>query len=607
MSPNEKPQSADRQALAATSARAGRSRRGGWCGFRLSGAALGLVLLAWLASPLAALEAVVPVDESGDAETLLVSYNATGKIVGVNLSELLGADRFYENGFYGNTTTSVVIDAQLAWNSHALLTKVDTFYVGSNTSSSSDIGTVGSHATAVASIVGGYYVDGSEYNGIAPMTTLQSGAIATAVYSDGSFDASDASYLNTYLNALNTSNPDVINSSWGYSDATGNNTWTLAMDSMAWTYANTTFVISSGNSGQGNNTVSGPASGYNTISVGAVGITSGNTAGTDYTTIASYSSGGPADFYNPVTGETVTGVRAAVDIVAPGTYVVFASTTSSVALATGNGTSYAAPIVSGGVALLKDASKQTGLASTSLDTRVIKAVLMNSADKLDGWDNGQHLVGNVVVTTQSLDWYQGAGMMNLTRAYDQYLTGTTDVSGYGGGTVQKIGWDLGQVGGTSGSSTYNDYTINSTLLAGQILDVTLTWFRNTTTVTLDSNDTISVSDDGLANLDLEIWDSNLTTLYATSNSTYNSSEELHYTIANNGTYLIRVLYDGQVYGEISSELYGLAWAVVPEPGVIAALAGLGLTGLLVWRRRRRRLAALPPQPEPYFSSEETAC
>ena len=43
---------------------------------------------------------------------------------------------------------------------------------------------------------------------------------------------------------------------------------------------------------------------------------------------------------------------------------------------------------------------------------------MNSADKLAGWDNGQHFdkfLGHVV-TTQSLDWSQGAGQVNFTSA-----------------------------------------------------------------------------------------------------------------------------------------------------------------------------------------------
>lgn len=536
-------------------------------------------------------------NETTDGQTLVVSYNATGKTQGVNISELLGADRFYDAGYYGQTTVSVVMDAGLVWNSHAFLTGVNTFYVGNKTSSSPSIGNTQNHATAVASLLGGYDASGSVYNGIAPQTALQSGAVATTIYANGSFSWTNSSFLNPFLNAL-AGSPDVINCSWGYSDGAGSDSHTLAIDGLAHANPETTFVLAAGNSGQGNNTVLGPASGYNGIVVGAVGNTTTN-VGMDYTSIASYSSGGPANFYNPDTGQTITGVRAVVDIVAPGTQLYVATKTSTTSVSPGNGTSYAAPLVSGGVALLKDASNQLGMTSTSLDSRVIKAVLMNSADKLAGWNNGQHLVGGVVVTTQSLDWYQGAGMMNLTKAYDQYLSGTTDVAGNGGGTVQKLGWDLGQV--EAASNAHNDYLISSALLAGQVLDVTLTWFRNATSPTL-SGSTLVTSDEGFANLDLEVWDANLTTLYATSNSTYNSSEELHYTLTSNGTYLIRVVYEDQVYGTASSEYYGLAWSVVPEPAVIAALAGMALTGVIIWRRRKRRKSP-PPQAEPYFSSE----
>ena len=65
-----------------------------------------------------------------------------------------------------------------------------------------------------------------------------------------------------------------------------------------------------------------------------------------------------------------------------------------------------------------------------LRSRVIKAVLLNSADKTPGWDNGQSLQrfnGTTLLrTTQGLDYTVGAGRMNLTRAWDQFTAATTD-------------------------------------------------------------------------------------------------------------------------------------------------------------------------------------
>src|SRR5262249_33151419 len=154
------------------------------------------------------------------------------------------------------------------------------------------------------------------------------------------------------------------------------------------------------------------------------------------------------------------------------------------------------------------------------------AVLMNSADKLAGWDNGQHfdLAQGHIVTTQSLDWSQGAGQVNFTRAFNQYIdpTGTHDVPGNSGGSVSKTRWDIGAIS-LHGN---NDYVISTSLHAGDTLDITLTWFRNRTV----NDNTQLGTDDGQANLDLQIWNSTFTSLLASSESLYNTSELLHFEL-----------------------------------------------------------------------------
>jgi hypothetical protein len=279
-------------------------------------------------------------------------------------------------------------------------------------------------------------------------------------------------------------------------------------------------------------------------------------------------------------------VRAAVDLVAPGDSLTSAYYGGATGGNQGNtpdggpnyyygflsGTSFSAPITAAGVALLKSASKGQSLPTTSLDTRVIRAVLMNSADKnLSGWNNGQSTVGGVVTTTQSLDWTLGAGRLNLNKAYDQYLSGTKDVSGTAGGLISPLGWDDGRL---SAVGTHNDYTFTQGLKGNTTLDVTLSWFRDRT-VDVSS---LSTTDAGLANLDLEIWNSTFTTLLATSMSQYNTSEELHYTIPADGLYGLRVDYTSQMFGAVEAEDYGLAWSgtVVPEPGTLVLLAATAL-------------------------------
>ena len=172
-----------------------------------------------------------------------------------------------------------------------------------------------------------------------------------------------------------TGTADVINSSWGFDDPTGTDDFTKTIDALARAYTHTTIVVAAGNYPNPPtpaNTVGGPASGYNVI---AVGTTQTVNTVSDFTQVADFSARGPNDYYDPVHG-TVTGVRAAVDIVAPGTTLAaafyggqsggngptlpnpdpanLATDLYSYPLA---GTSFAAPIVSGAVSLLDSTSK----------------------------------------------------------------------------------------------------------------------------------------------------------------------------------------------------------------------------------------------------------
>lgn len=560
---------------------------------------------------------------------------------------LIGADIFYNSGIFGQNTISANIEAGVVWNGHEALTLSTYTFAGTGA-----LGEVDRHATWVGSILGGL-----NYNnlvtqgtnsilefGIAPLTYLTSGAIATEWVAppdtstpsySSSFQTSQAAIYTTYKHFTDTTiagsypflpfpqfffgfdgKADVINSSWGFEDPAGIDDYTKTIDALARANPNTTFVVAAGNFPNPPtpaNSVTGPASGYNVIAVGATQTT--NTV-FDFNTVADFSTRGPQDYYDPVNG-LVAGVRAPVDIVAPGTTLAAAyyggqtggngatlpnpepaipdTDLYNVGLA---GTSFAAPIVSGGVALLDSTSKliEAGytfndisvpsFAPTSRDARVIKAVLMNSADKLPGWDNGQHFDGSAghVITTQSLDWSQGAGQINLTRAFFHYIdpNGTHDVPGNGGGNVAQNGFDLGALTLLG----KNDYVLDGILDMGVTLDATLTWFRDRSVDDLNQIGT----DSGQANFDLQIWSADFTMLLASSESLYNTSEHLHFLLPADGAYGIRVLYAGQLFGTPLLESYGLAWNVVdvvPEP----AMAGLlVLLPLLSSRRRRSRVS-----------------
>lgn len=552
---------------------------------------------------------------------------------GVVANSLVGADRLYALGVWGQATVTANVEAGRIWNGHETTTTLQDYYVAPGATGDFD-----AHATWVGSVIAAYDplapADNYPYYkmGMAPLTQFSSGAIATQWYGSGSFDITAKSFYSAYnhyftqswsrtinygggLSVQFSAPTDVINSSWGYGDATGKSDLTKAVDGMARAHPLTTLVVSAGNSNtpeNSSNNVGGPASGFNSISVGAVG----NGTYNEFGTVSEFSSRGPQDYSDPVHG-LVVGVRAPVDIVAPGTSLAAAhyggatgsnrpglsTETADTATDLYNivaGTSFAAPIVAGGVSLLKSVSYLADMTETSRDTRVIKSVLMNSATKLAGWDNGQHLDINtgVTVTTQSLDWAQGAGLLNLDKAFDQYYSGTQDVAGTGGGSISTFGWDYGTVQ----LDGYNDYAIHFTLQATAILDVTLSWFSNVGLPelgpdTLDPLDqTLTTQDLGFANLYLEIWNADFTHLFATSMSQYNSVQELHYVLPVDGEYGLRVHYAKQMYGDAVPEDYGLAWYAnapvegVPEPGVFA-LSGVAGLVIVMFHRRKWKLCA----------------
>jgi hypothetical protein len=215
---------------------------------------------------------------------------------------------------------------------------------------------------------------------------------------------------------------------------------------------------------------------------------------------------------------------------------------------------------------------------------------MNSADKIPGWNNGEvpHPNGfGGVRTIQSLDYNSGAGAMNLTKAYGQYVTaGTRDVPGtFSGlqGPVAPIGWDFGQV--TAG--TDNVYLITPTLSAGLVMTVTLDWFRDRVFDVPNLNiDEIAQSD-----LDLAVRDTVTGNLISDSISFVNDVEHLSFVLPRTSLYQIEVMFAGIVFdfsNMHNSEQYGLAWSVagatVPEPASCILL----VMGLLVFCGHRRR-------------------
>ncbi|MDR2862906.1 MAG: immunoglobulin domain-containing protein, partial [Puniceicoccales bacterium] len=445
--------------------------------------------------------------------------------------------------------------------------------------------------------------------GIAPFATLYSGSLATSLDEDGSFELSPVSLYSTYKYFFATEKVDVINSSWGGSNSETSSynpkdDWmSAAVDGLVRANPKTTMVVAAGNSGKdGSNTTASPATAYNVIAVGALSEES------DYDAVADFSSRAPSAFYNPQTGQTVAAARATVHIVAPGDSMWAAADTADPDLAQYldpsqigatdlyftnlSGTSFAAPLVSGGATLLASASHYledagvTWWSADARDARVIKAVLLNSARKIPGWNNGTTVrqnvaatrqigsgvttteyFNNVQLTTQALDYASGAGALDLDAALDQY--------------IGQTGWWV--LDSVDDGSTYL-YPEVITVHADDALTVTLTWFAETFSVN-DVGTALSESDfaySSLADLNLEVWSVNssnqLSSLLAASRTLYDTVEHLYLDFDETVRVALRVTHEGMTYDlrapadKTPSETFALAWNLTPLEPAEASVA-----------------------------------
>src|SRR4051812_2032728 len=278
----------------------------------------------------------------------------------------------------------------------------------------------------------------------------------------------------------------------------------------------TLFVSGAGNSG----TVSAPASCYNGIGVAAYGGSS-------------------------ATGPTSDG-RSKPDITAPAGL-----------------TSFSTPLVSGAAAVLWEAAgRNDGGPSTAAragDSRTIKALLLNGAEKPSDWTH---------VAPAPLDLRYGAGVLNLWNSYRQ-LRGakqafnSTTSNGLGQSHLPpniinnlptRRGWDQNTIANASiNAETVNHYFIDLRAATNRTftLKTTLVWERQLNTPTIND-------------LDLFVYDAVSNQLIASSLSPVDNVEHLYLTNLPPSRYDIQVLKNGGPAKRVTStETYALAFEFGP--------------------------------------------
>lgn len=272
--------------------------------------------------------------------------------------------------------------------------------------------------------------------------------------------------------------------------------------------------------------------------------------------------------------------RRAIGIVAPGSNIPVLNPDGKLNKVTG--TSFAAPHVTAIVALLQEFGdkqlrrKQTNWSIDSRRHQVMKAVLLNSADKIQDQGDGLLLgMTRTLIDKQNQNWlasdaYQkakvpldaqmGTGHLNSFRAYQQFSAGQWQATA----AIPAIGWDYGKVD----ISKHTDYTLAKPLKQGSFVAITLTWDRLVELRDTNKNQMYDVgekfSDRGLNNLDLYLVKADTKNpdagVICASISDIDSVEHIFCPVPATGNYKIRVQFRRQV--NEPSQAYGLAWWTV---------------------------------------------
>ncbi|HEY9889654.1 MAG TPA: S8 family serine peptidase [Candidatus Obscuribacterales bacterium] len=347
------------------------------------------------------------------------------------------------------------------------------------------------------------------------------------------------------------------------------------------------YVIA-GNQGSGGIPI--PTDNFNGINVAYSREVDGRFTKVDFANLSSEPS-----FRSPrsLAPETNVGDRRSINLVAPGSQIAVINPNGESRVI--SGTSFAAPHVTATVALLQewgDRQIRAAAPNWSLDARepmVMKAVLLNSADKLEDTGDGLLLgMARTLYDEGNQTWLEsdaytdprrplhaelGTGHLNAYRAWQQLQGGQWSA----GEPVPAIGWAFGAAESplppdlprTEAAILYQDYEFADSLQGGSFFSATLAWERLVVLTDRNNNGLYDLGetfqDRGLDNLDLYLMraeDDDIRNSVWSSVSTVDSVEHIFAQIPATGQYKLRVVYRQQIQGDLAQD-YALAWWAVP--------------------------------------------
>lgn len=498
-------------------------------------------------------------------------YNLTGRKIAIGQVEIgrppkLGLDK--------------------AANSNRVVSIVQAFFRGQPAKSNTNLDT---HAAQVASILIG---NSKALKGVAPNARLYSSAAAVPRQGGQIEECLAAQHIAMQnggdVRAINFSFGEALQQdSRSNARLDGNALLTQCLDWSARVH-DVVYVVA-GNQGKGGIPI--PTDNFNGMNIAFTTRLNGVYAKVDFSNIGDVV---PRILKRNDGVETNLGGRRGISLVAPGNKVLVANLEGK--QTTSIGTSFAAPHAAATVALLQEFGDRQLRANCKrgkgcnlpwgLNARrheVMKAVMINSADKIKDNGNGQFLgMTRTVLEKNNQTWLEsdayknpkvplniqmGAGQLNAFRAYQQFSPGEWKPNQ----PVPSIGWDYGTV--SAENLAFQDYALETPLQQGSFVSLTLTWDRLVELNDRNRNGQFDAGEGftnrGLNNLDLYLMraeDTDIRKSVASSISDLDNVEHIFHPVPTTGRYKIRVQFRQRINQPIQP--YALAWWTVsasPKP------------------------------------------